>query len=181
MPVTGWPITLSEKHFQTLDAAPPSENARSGFDLLAETESFWEVTADTAEVPGKGWKVTAATGTVLVVTTGTWMLKSVKADPKQLPVTLQHEQVHHDLAGLAASDKLAAVLKLSAPTQAALNKLVEDEDARVVARLDVLNAEFDKQTTTTGTPADQLKRQALWVSAVATAKANAGKPFAAPP
>jgi hypothetical protein len=180
--LTGWPKTLSENDFVSKKTAPPSTNVRQGYELLAETDaSFSSTGTTTAQVDDGTWKVSKAVITVTFSRIGSWMLESVKKDPKQKPLTLAHEQGHFDMLGLVAREFERKLAALTGDTDADLQTNYQALETAMSTKIDTLNDTYDAQVSRNGTAAQQAVRQKAWLTAIALCKATSTSDFTAPP
>lgn len=188
MAVSGFPKQLSLNDFNGLDTAPPSANARSGYQLRAETASSVkydvQYTSEVKMVDGEKttkWKVKRNfTPSLVLNKLETWMLKSVKNDKVESVATLAHEQGHYDISGLAAREFQRQMLALETDTEDELKTQIESLISAMKTKIDGMNAQYDNETCIKGTLQEQQLRQTVWLQAIATCKNNAECDFSAP-
>jgi hypothetical protein len=180
--LTGWPKTLSENDFPGKKTAPPSTNNRVGYDLLAETDaSFSSNGTTTGQADDGTWKVTKAVVAVTFSRIGSWMLESVKKDPKQKPLTLAHEQGHFDMLGLVAREFERKLAALTGDSDSDVQSNYKTLETEMSTKIDTLNDTYDAQVSRNGTATQQAARQKAWLNAIALCKASSTCDFTAPP
>jgi predicted secreted Zn-dependent protease len=186
--ILGFPKQLSLNDFKGADTAPPSTNARKGYQLRAETSSTVkydiQYVSEVKTVDGEKvtkWKVKRNFMPSLVLNkVETWMLNSVKNDKAQAAETLAHEQGHYDISGLCAREFQRQMLALETDTEDELKTQMQGLITAMTTKIDSLNAQYDNETCIKGTLQEQQLRQTVWLQAIATCKNNAECDFSAP-